>query len=151
MQGSGLRRTIPISEMTDDQWRGTMQANLDSIFYTTREAAKGFRNDGRIVLVSSTAGQRGEAFHVDYAASKGAIISMVKGLCVELGPQGYHGELCGPRLDRHGDGASPLTGRAARRPSPEPSPSGGFRRRKTSRGPSSSSALTWPDTSPGKS
>ena len=41
-----------------------------------------------MVLVSSTAGQRGEAFHVDYAASKGALISMVKGLCVELGPRG---------------------------------------------------------------
>jgi len=79
---------IPISEMTDGHWRRTMQANLDSVFFTTREAAKRVRDDGRIVLVGSTAGQRGEAFHVDYAASKGAIISMVKGLCVELGPRG---------------------------------------------------------------
>jgi len=79
---------FPISEMTDAHWRRTMEANLDSVFYTTREAARRVRDDGRIVLVSSTAGQRGEAFHVDYAASKGAIISMVKGLCVELGPRG---------------------------------------------------------------
>jgi len=79
---------FPISEMTDAHWRKTMEANLDSIFYTTREAARRVRDDGRIVLVSSTAGQRGEAFHVDYAASKGAVISMVKGLCVELGPRG---------------------------------------------------------------
>jgi 3-oxoacyl-[acyl-carrier protein] reductase len=79
---------IPISEMTDTHWRRTIKANLDSVFFTTREAAKRIRADGRIVLVSSTAGQRGEAFHVDYAASKGAIISMVKGLCVELGPRG---------------------------------------------------------------
>ena len=41
---------------------------------------------GSIVLVSSTAGQRGEAFHCDYAASKGALISMVKGLSTELAP-----------------------------------------------------------------
>ena len=40
------------------------------------------------MLVSSTAGQRGEAFHADYAASKGAIISMTKGLATELAPQG---------------------------------------------------------------
>lgn len=79
---------IPVSDMTDAHWRNTIQANLDSIFFTTREAARRIRNNGRIVLVSSTAGQRGEAFHVDYAASKGAIISMVKGLCVELGPRG---------------------------------------------------------------
>ena len=79
---------IPVSEMTDVHWRRTMRVNLDSVFYTTREASKRIRDDGRIVLVSSTAGQRGEAFHVDYAASKGAIISMVKGLCVEMGPRG---------------------------------------------------------------
>jgi len=79
---------IPISEMSDEHWKTTMGANLDSVFYTTREAAKRIREDGRIVLVSSTAGQRGEAFHVDYAASKGALISMVKGLCVELGTRG---------------------------------------------------------------
>jgi 3-oxoacyl-[acyl-carrier protein] reductase len=79
---------IAIAEMTNTHWRRTMEANLDSVFYTTREAAKRLRDGGRIVLVSSTAGQRGEAFHADYAASKGAIISMVKGLCVELGPRG---------------------------------------------------------------
>ena len=43
---------------------------------------------GRIVLVSSTAGQRGEAFHADYAASKGAMISLMKSLAVELAPRG---------------------------------------------------------------
>ncbi len=43
---------------------------------------------GQIVLVSSTAGQRGEAFHCDYAASKGALISMVKGLSTELASHG---------------------------------------------------------------
>lgn len=79
---------IPISRMTNAHWRRTVKANLDSIFFTTREAAKRIRDDGRIVLVSSTAGQRGEAYHADYAATKGAIIAMVKGLCVELGPRG---------------------------------------------------------------
>ena len=79
---------IPIAEMPDAHWRRTMEANLDSVFFTTREAARMIRDNGRIVLVGSTAGQRGEAFHVDYAATKGAIISMVKGLCVELGPRG---------------------------------------------------------------
>ena len=42
------------------------------------------RDGGKVVLISSTAGQRGEAYHGDYAASKGAIISLVKGLCVEV-------------------------------------------------------------------
>jgi len=45
---------------------------------------------GHVVLISSTAGQRGEAGHADYAASKGALISMVKGLSTELAPFGIH-------------------------------------------------------------
>jgi 3-oxoacyl-[acyl-carrier protein] reductase len=75
---------IPISAMTDDQWRRTLAVNLDAIFFTTREAARLMADGGRIVLVGSTAGQRGEAGHADYAATKGAMIAMVKGVAVEL-------------------------------------------------------------------
>lgn len=78
----------PLAEMTDEQWHRTMNANLHSIFYTCRLAAQHLQRDGRIVLVSSTAAQRGEAFHGDYASSKGAMVSLVKGLCVELAPRG---------------------------------------------------------------
>ena len=78
---------MPIAEMTNEQWRKTIGINLDSIFYTTRAAARGMNEGGRIVLVSSTAGQRGEAGHADYAATKGAIISLVKGVAIELAPQ----------------------------------------------------------------
>jgi 3-oxoacyl-[acyl-carrier protein] reductase len=86
--GIWIPNDVPIADMNDAQWRRTVEANLDSIFFTTREAARRVRAGGRIVLVSSTAGQRGEAFHADYAATKGAIISMVKGLCVEMAPKG---------------------------------------------------------------
>ena len=79
---------VPVAEMSEERWHRTMEINLHSIFYTSRSAAKKLRNDGRIVLVSSTAGQRGEAFHGDYAATKGAMISLVKGFCVELAPRG---------------------------------------------------------------
>src|SRR5438874_13496035 len=48
------------------------------------------RSARHIVIISSTAGQRGEALHCDYAASKGAIISMVKGLSTELAPHGIY-------------------------------------------------------------
>lgn len=79
---------VPISAMGDEQWRRTIAVNLDAVFYTTRAAARRLRRGGAIVLVSSTAGQRGEAGHADYAATKGAVISMVKGICVELAPRG---------------------------------------------------------------
>jgi 3-oxoacyl-[acyl-carrier protein] reductase len=77
----------PLSEMDDARWAHTMRQNVDSMFYTTRAAARAIGSGGRIVLVSSTAGQRGESMHADYAASKGAMISLVKSLCIELAPR----------------------------------------------------------------
>jgi 3-oxoacyl-[acyl-carrier protein] reductase len=81
----------PIEKMSDAQWRSTMAINLDSVFALLKHSvaqmkrqAKSGASAGHIVLVSSTAGQRGEAFHCDYAATKGALISMVKGLSTEL-------------------------------------------------------------------
>lgn len=75
---------VPIAGMTDAQWDRTMAANLTSVFQTVRLAARFVSNGGRIVIVSSTAGQRGEAYHADYAASKGALISFTKSVAVEL-------------------------------------------------------------------
>ncbi|HVX40150.1 MAG TPA: SDR family oxidoreductase [Gemmatimonadaceae bacterium] len=76
---------VPLAEMTDEQWDRTMAQNIQSMFYTTRAVIRAIADGGRIVLVSSTAGQRGEANHADYAASKGAMISFVKSLAPELG------------------------------------------------------------------
>lgn len=73
-----------LSEMTDQQWRTTLATNLDSVFWGTRAALKAMRRGGRVVIVTSTAGQRGEAFHADYAATKGALISFVKSVAVEV-------------------------------------------------------------------
>lgn len=78
---------VPLVEMAVEQWRDTLRQNLDSMFYTARAAARAVGNGGRLVLVSSTAGQRGEAGHADYAASKGATISFVKSLAIELAPR----------------------------------------------------------------
>ena len=78
---------VPIGEMDDERWHTTMRVNMDSMFTTTRAAVRAMSSHGRIVLVSSTAGQRGEAGHSDYAASRGAMISFVKSVAVELAPR----------------------------------------------------------------
>src|SRR5207302_4163521 len=87
----------PIEKMSDAQWRSTVAINLDSVFALIKHSVAQMKSQkrsgaaaGHIVLVSSTAGQRGEAFHCDYAATKGALISMVKGLSTELAPAGIH-------------------------------------------------------------
>jgi 3-oxoacyl-[acyl-carrier protein] reductase len=87
----------PIDRMSDEQWHRTIAVNLDSVFSlvkhsvgqmkkqsATKSGAASASPAGHIVLISSTSGQRGEAFHCDYAATKGALISMVKGLSTEL-------------------------------------------------------------------
>lgn len=78
---------VPVAMMTDAQWESTRRANLDAVMYVCRAAIPALGDGARIVLVSSTAGQRGEAFHADYAATKGAVISFTKSLAVELAPR----------------------------------------------------------------
>jgi 3-oxoacyl-[acyl-carrier protein] reductase len=78
---------VPLAQMTDAQWEGTRRANLDGAVYVCRAAIPHLAAGGTIVLVSSTAGQRGEAFHADYAATKGAVIALTKALAVELAPR----------------------------------------------------------------
>jgi len=90
----------PIATMSAAQWRGTLGVNLDSVFGLVQAGvaqmlAQPLAQDsasedarGHVVLVASTAAQRGEAFHADYAASKGALLSLTKSLSSELAPQG---------------------------------------------------------------
>ena len=87
----------PIAEMTAAQWRETIGINLDSVFGLVQAAVAQMKAQalttsarGHIVLIGSTAGQRGEAFHADYAASKGALISLTKSLSSELAGQGIY-------------------------------------------------------------
>src|SRR5580700_9225612 len=88
---------VAIDKMTTEQWRNTLSINLDAVFglvkYTVAQMKSQPRTGtaaGHIVLISSTSGQRGEAFHCDYSASKGAIISMTKSLAEELASAGIY-------------------------------------------------------------
>jgi len=78
---------VPVAAMADAQWDATLRANLNGVLYVCRATIPFLPDGGKIVLVSSTAGQRGEAFHADYAATKGAVISFTKSLAVELAPR----------------------------------------------------------------
>lgn len=86
----GIWKRAPIESMTDAQWDETLRTNLGSVRALAAEAARRMlpRGRGSIVLVASTAGQRGEPFHSHYAASKGAIIALTRSLGAELGPRG---------------------------------------------------------------
>ena len=89
----------PIATMSNTQWRSTLGINLDSAFGLVQSAVAQMQSQphnlstsalGHIVLVASTAAQRGEAFHADYAASKGALVSFTKSLSSELAASGIY-------------------------------------------------------------
>jgi 3-oxoacyl-[acyl-carrier protein] reductase len=82
--GIWIPEEAALVDMSNAQWQRTIRENVDSVFFSTRAACRVLRDHGRVVLVASTAGQRGEAYHADYGASKGAIIAFVKGLCIEM-------------------------------------------------------------------
>lgn len=72
-----------------ETWDRTLAVNVRGAFLVTDSAVPHLaRERGSIVFISSTAGQRGEARHSAYAASKGALISYTKSLAAELGPRG---------------------------------------------------------------
>jgi 3-oxoacyl-[acyl-carrier protein] reductase len=135
--------------MAEQRWRETMAANLDAVFHSTRAALGIMRPGGRVVIVSSTAGQRGEAGHADYAATKGAVIALTKSLAIECAPDilvncvapGWvDTEMCTPAFadggrERIAAGIPLLPGAAAGGHPPAPS---------------CSSAATWRGTSPAR-
>ena len=86
----GIWRRVAIEEMTNAEWDETMRVNVGSVREACSEAARRMlpRGRGAIVLVASTAGQRGEPFHSHYAASKGALVALTKSLASELGGRG---------------------------------------------------------------
>lgn len=86
VHNAGIWNDGQLDTMTLDHWNEMMRINLTSTFLLCKEVAPHMKknNFGRMILVSSTAGQRGESFHSHYAASKGGVISFTKSLAVEL-------------------------------------------------------------------
>jgi 3-oxoacyl-[acyl-carrier protein] reductase len=76
----------PIEKLSEHEWDEMVRVNLKSVYSVIHYAVPHMiaQRAGRIIAISSTAGQRGEAFHTHYGATKGAIISFVKGLATEL-------------------------------------------------------------------
>lgn len=88
VNNAGIWNYGSADEMSSKTWNNLININLTGSFLLTREIIPSMKrnNFGRIINITSTAGQRGEAFHSHYAASKGALISYTKSLAVELAP-----------------------------------------------------------------
>jgi 3-oxoacyl-[acyl-carrier protein] reductase len=87
VNNAGIWEYGEADKMSIDDWERTLRVNLTSVFVITKSVLSYMikQKYGRIINISSTAGQRGEAFHSHYAASKGGIISYTKSLASETG------------------------------------------------------------------
>jgi NAD(P)-dependent dehydrogenase (short-subunit alcohol dehydrogenase family) len=107
------------AEFPTEQWRKVLAVDLDGAFWTMREAAKhmverakGGDAGGSLVAISSTSTVHGAPRNQAYAAAKGALLAMVKGISVEYARYGIranavlpgwiHTDLAGPALDSQG-------------------------------------------------
>ena len=86
INNAGIWKYAPIDKMSQTQLKETLRVNLEGVFYLTAKVVPFMKKQGggNIINISSTAGQRGEANHSHYAASKGAVISLTKSLSTEL-------------------------------------------------------------------
>jgi 3-oxoacyl-[acyl-carrier protein] reductase len=85
---AGIWKGAPVEEMDEDLWDEVLDVNLKGTWTSVRAVVPQMKlqKKGSIVIVSSTAGQRGEAGYSNYAASKGGQISFAKSLSTELAP-----------------------------------------------------------------
>jgi 3-oxoacyl-[acyl-carrier protein] reductase len=90
VHNAGIWNDGTLEKMSLEHWNELIRVNLTSTFLLCKAVSPVMKKNkfGRIILITSTAGQRGEAFHSHYAASKGGMISFTKSLAVELAPCG---------------------------------------------------------------
>lgn len=118
VNNAGIWKEAAIDKMSEAQLAEMIDVNIKGSFYPTTAIVPHMknRNSGNIIFIASTAGQRGEAHHSHYAATKGAVISLTKSLAPELAPYNIrvncvapgwvdtdmsHAELNEPDAERH--------------------------------------------------
>ncbi len=87
---AGITRDAPFHKMTPQQWKDVIDTNLTGVFNTVHPAWPGMRERGfgRIVVISSINGQKGQFAQVNYAATKAGDLGIVKSLAQEGAAKG---------------------------------------------------------------
>lgn len=87
---AGIANFIPFTMMSTADWQRVIDINLTGVFHTVQAAVQDMIDAkwGRVVTISSQAGQSGGPMQAHYSASKGGVIAMTKALARELAPHG---------------------------------------------------------------
>lgn len=98
VNNAGIQRRAPIAEFADTDWDDLVRTNLSSAFYVSRRVARGMiaRGSGKLVQIGSVQSQLARPSIAAYAATKGAIAMLTKGLCADLAPHGIQANAIAP-------------------------------------------------------
>ena len=111
VNNAGLTRRIPLQDCPEATWHEVMRTNLDSVFFVGQSVARHMiaRGRGKIVNICSVQSEQGRPGTAPYAASKGAVKMLTKGMCADwakhgiqvngLGPGYFETELTRPLVD----------------------------------------------------
>lgn len=90
VNSAGCARDSLFVSMPLEDWRAVIDTNLNAAFYCMRAVAEGMvlRRSGRIINISSLAGERGGRGQANYAASKGGLNALTRAAALELAPRG---------------------------------------------------------------
>jgi acetoacetyl-CoA reductase len=90
VNNAGITRDGMFHRMTFDQWQAVIRTNLDSMFTCTRPVIDGMRarGFGRIIIISSINGQKGQMGQTNYSAAKAGVIGFAKALAQENANKG---------------------------------------------------------------
>ena len=110
VNNAGITRDGAFHKMTFEKWQAVIKTNLDSMFTCTRPVIEGMRarNFGRIILISSINGQKGQAGQTNYSAAKAGVIGFAKALAQESASKGITVNVIAPGYiaTDHGDGGA---------------------------------------------
>jgi acetoacetyl-CoA reductase len=82
---AGITRDAPFHKMTPEQWKEVIDTNLTGVFNTVHPVWPGMRDRkfGRVIVISSVNGQKGQFGQVNYAATKAGDLGIIKSLAQE--------------------------------------------------------------------
>jgi gluconate 5-dehydrogenase len=98
VNNAGMQHRSPFTEFPVDAWRKLMSVNVDSVFFVGRAVAQRMvlRRRGKIINVCSVQSELGRPGIAPYAASKGAVKMLTKGMAIDLGKHGIQVNGLGP-------------------------------------------------------
>ncbi len=98
VNNAGIQRRSPLADFSTADWDDLVATNLTSVFLVGRRVARGMaeRGSGKIVNIGSVQSRLARPGIAPYAATKGGLVMLTRGMCADLGPSGVQANALAP-------------------------------------------------------